>query len=64
MPSIGKHEAIRTGIIAEIRTMVFNDSDVYTCKINGKAYRMTEKEFLEKWKPYRVAKTDKQEVLL
>lgn len=58
MPNHGIHIAKKTGIVAEIRSIVINGDETYMCKIGEKIYKMTKIEFEQKWKPYRPVKTD------
>lgn len=58
MPNHGIHIAKKTGIVAEIRSIVLNGDETYMCKIEGKIYNMTKIDFEQKWKPYRPVKTD------
>lgn len=60
---LGKYRAKRTGLVAEIRHILFNGADCYTCKINGKVYRMDTIEFKQKWEHIAVEAKTKQEVI-
>lgn len=56
MPSIGKYTAKKTEIVADIFKINVNGDPIYTFRIDGKIYKLSEEDFNKKWKPYSITK--------